>query len=202
MSGIQSPVSDPFATIKRMFDSGRQCADHRLNGCGQRFMLPNAHYVPTSRGQRHVGSAVALDVTTELGRPIPLVGIGLTPVNWANMPETAIHKNRHLAGGEHDIWPDRRIIKQDPEVLAVSITEPMKCAAQFDFGFRVGSTVGAHIPRSSLVQRSWVQAARMRPASSRSGVVVRLTGSGCHRLSPSTARYIWQLCRTNEGNVQ
>ncbi|SNS47956.1 hypothetical protein SAMN05216276_101060 [Streptosporangium subroseum] len=158
---ILSVLSDSFESE---FDRGPiDSSCDRFNRGGKRFMLPEADNLPARRSQRSISCAVTLDVTPQLGSPVPLVRGGLPAVHRADVPEASVDKYGDLPCSEDDVWPDPDSSWQiQPEVLAVPVATRVQGFPERDLGLRIGPPVGPHVPRTPLAGCSRVSALRLR----------------------------------------
>jgi hypothetical protein len=74
------------------------------------------------------------------------------------VPEATINKDRDLAFGKYDVWPDTEAILQvEPVVLPETITKSVQRATQSDLWLGVRAPIGTHVPGPALVERGRVQ---------------------------------------------
>jgi hypothetical protein len=188
---------------------------HGCDGVGQRHMLPEADYCPAGLGEGLVGGAVALDVPSQLRRPVPVVVLRLAAVVGAGVPEAAVNEDGDPPAGERDIRADPAQRQIEPEVLAVAVAHGVQRGAQRQFGLGVGAAVAPHVRRTARVDREWVRLAlggRLRRGPARRRVLgltfrrpgfpglrarrgllrrirpvgrVRYNGGFCHRTRPT-----------------
>lgn len=138
-------LSAPVATIEHVF-ANSDCSHDSSDRFIDWLVLPDAQHGPSGGRQCCVGGAVAFDVPAELGRPVPLVSRGLATMLRADVPEAAVHEDRDLACGEHDVWPGLGAVGQAKEmVLSVPVPESVQGAAQGDFWFGVRPAIGLHV---------------------------------------------------------
>jgi hypothetical protein len=123
---------------------------HRILGG---LVLPDADHRPAGFMQRSVGTPVALDVATQLGRPIPLVTRGLSSMDGADMPEAAIHEDSNFPASEDDVWPNADSVQVESVIFAEPVAERMEGGAKPDLRFRVDASVRLHVPRPADVER-------------------------------------------------
>src|SRR6266566_9420859 len=138
------------AAPSELRDDGRQRV-------GDRHMLPDPDDPPPGRGQRRVRRPVPLHVLAQLRRPVPLVDRGITAVLRAGVPEAAVHKDGHPAGGERYVRADLdTFVEHQAEIFAEPVSLAVQRAPQRDLGLGVGAPDGAHVGRPARAGGGWV----------------------------------------------
>lgn len=66
-------------------------------------MLPHSDNQPAKSTKMVVGTPVAEPVQRQLVGPPRCVVLGCYTMNWATVPETAVHEHRHLCSSERDV---------------------------------------------------------------------------------------------------
>lgn len=130
-----------------------QGSPHEIDGVGDLLVLPDADDCPSGFGQRRRRLLVALNSAGKLGRPVPLVCGGLSPMLGAGVPETAVDKHRNLARGEDDVGPDAPVRKVDPEVFTEPVAKPVQPGAELDLRLGIRAANRTHIAGAPITGR-------------------------------------------------
>lgn len=89
-------------------------------------MLPDANYGPTRGPQCSVVGSVSRDVAGELRQPELGVGLRMSRVDRATVPEAAINEDGDAGRSEHEVRPDAALTKIEATVDSVSEASGME----------------------------------------------------------------------------
>ena len=108
-----------------------------------RLVLPNADDVPAIFLQPYFGAAIALDVGLELGFPPLAVGLRMSGVDRAAMPEASVDEDRDLGWAEDDVSGHPEPANGLP-MNPVAQPKPMQFGTKREFRPGVAPTIGPH----------------------------------------------------------
>ncbi len=108
-----------------------------------RLVLPNADDVPAIFPQPYFGAAIALDVGSELGCPPLAVGLRMSGVDRAAVPEASVDEDRDLGGAEDDVSGHVESVNGLP-MNPVAQPKPMQFGTKCEFRPAVAPTIGPH----------------------------------------------------------
>ena len=117
---------------------------HVVDGGLERSVLPDANRRPALRRQCGINGAISHDVAVQLWRPVPLVDLRRPSMLGADMPEAAVYEDRHVPGGEDDVWSDAEAAELQHEVGAEAVSETMQCRPEVELGSSITSSVALH----------------------------------------------------------
>jgi hypothetical protein len=153
--------------------AGKCCYDpvDRIRDC---LVLPQPHDRPSGRRQSSGIARVALAITCQFWRPIPLVGRWLPPVLGAAVPEAAVHEDGDLALREDNVRSDPNAREVEPQVNPEAVPGTVQGGPQGQLGAGISPPVALHVAASALVQRGWIETFATRLGTSLPGLVIVL----------------------------
>ncbi len=152
-------MSELRSTVEPMFEG----TYHSCDRSWQRFVLPHAYHKPTSFLERHRHKPVAVHIAAQLRGPVPLIGRRLPPMLGTYVPEAAVNEDCDLPCREDDVRANLDpAFKDQPKVLAVSVTKAMQRLTESNLRFGIRSPVGLHVAGPTKTRRRRVGAFGVR----------------------------------------
>jgi hypothetical protein len=118
------------------------CRRYPFCSLGDRFVLPNANWLPTAPTKHLIVEVVASTVPFYFWYPILGVGLRSRPVAGAAVPITTVDKDCHLCAGEEDVHNNAQAgrARAGPKAQAKSVN----CGSQLYFGAGIFLPIGLH----------------------------------------------------------
>lgn len=116
-------------------------------------VLPYSNYMPTGPDENIVCDSVAFNCSQQLWPPVISVCRRATAMHGTRVPKATVNEDSDFALGEHKVRSHGSIGYEQPEVLAKSVTFPVKVGANCNLGRGVGTFDRSHVARSARRRR-------------------------------------------------